>query len=110
MEKKEILEKVSSKKALIGEMEKTKINKANWLCVIIAGAVAVIFMVIEGLLGHYTAIYALATVCFVWASSSYFSQFFMAKRPWPVLIGAILEAIGALAMITLFILKNTGVI
>ena len=110
MEREEILQKAGKKKVVIGEMEKAKINKSNWISVIVAQVVAVIFMIIEGCLGHFTAIYALATVCFVWASVFYFCQFFIAKRPKGVLIGAILETIGALIMITLYILFNIGVL
>ena len=110
MEREEILEKAGKKKALVGEMEKAKINKSNWISVIVAQVVAVIFMIIEGCLGHFTAIYALATVCFAWASVFYFCQFFIAKRPKGVLIGAILETIGAIIMITLYVLYNVGVL
>ena len=46
MKKEEILEKVSKKKALVGEMEKEKINKSNWISVIIVGVLAVAFMII----------------------------------------------------------------
>ena len=67
-------------------------------------------MVIEGLLGHFIAIYVLGAVCFTWASVFYFCQFFIAKRPWQVLIGAVLEAAGALTMIVIYILFNIGVI
>ena len=105
MEKQEILEKTTKKKALVGEMETQKINKSNWIAIIVAGIIAVAFMIIEGCLGHYTAIYALAFVCFTWASVFYFCQFFLAKRPYGVLIGAILEAIGAATMLTLYIIN-----
>jgi len=105
MEKEEILEKASSKKALVGEMEKAKINKSNWISVITVGIMAVCFMIIEGLLGHISAIYAIATICFSWASVFYFCQYFIAKRPVGVLIGGILEAIGAICMITLYIIR-----
>ena len=57
---------------------------------------------------HYA--FAIAAICFCWASIFYFCQYFIAKRPWQVLIGAILEAIGSLIMITNFILANIGVI
>ncbi len=110
MERDEILERAGKKKAFVGEMEKAKINKSNWISVVVAQVVAVIFMIIEGCLGHFTAIYALATVCFAWASVFYFCQFFIAKRPKGVLIGAILETIGAIIMIMLYILYNTGVL
>lgn len=110
MEKEEILATVQKKKAIVGEMEKSKINKSNWIALVCAGIIAVIFMVVEGFLGHPTAIYALATVCFSWASVFYFCQFFIAKRPYGVLIGAILEAIGAGIMLTFYILYDVGVI
>ena len=110
MEREEILEKASKKKVFVGEMEKAKINKSNWISVACAQVVAVIFMIIEGCLGHFTAIYALATVCFVWASVFYFCQYFLAKRPKGVLIGAILESLGAIIMITMYILFNIGVL
>ena len=110
MEREEILEKMGKKKVFIGEMEKAKINKSNWISVVCAQAVAVIFMIVEGCLWHFTAIYALATVCFAWASVFYFCQFFLAKRPKGVLVGAILESIGAIIMITLYILYNVGVL
>ena len=110
MEKKEILEKAKEKKALVGEMEKAKINKSSWIGNVCACVVAVALMIIEGALGHYTSIYAIATVCFTWASVFYFCQYFIAKRPWPVLIGAILETLGACAMITFYILFSIGVL
>ncbi len=109
MEKSEVLEKAKSKKAIIGEMEKQKINKSNWISVVVACVVAVTFMIIEGALGHYTSIYAISSICFIWASVFYFCQYFVAKRPWQVLIGAVLEALGACAMITLYILTNVGI-
>ena len=110
MEREEILEKATKKKTVVGEMEKAKINKSNWISLIVAGVVAVTLMIIEGCLGHFTAIYALASVCFIWASVFYFCQYFIAKRPYGVLIGAILESIGAITMITLYILFNIGVL
>ena len=110
MDKKEILEKAQRKKDVVGEMERMKINKSNWIGNISACVVAVAFMIIEGLLGHFASIYAIGAVCFTWASVFYFCQFFIAKRPYGVLIGAIFEAIGAAIMITNFILVNVGVI
>lgn len=110
MENKEVLERAKSKKAIVGEMEKAKINKACWIGNIVACFVAVAFMIIEGALGHFSSVFAIAAVCFTWASVFYFCQFFIAKRPYGVLIGAILEAIGACIMITNFILFNVGVI
>lgn len=109
MEKEEVLKKAQSKKALVGEMEKAKINKSCWIGNIVACIVAVVFMIIEGALGHFSSIYAIAGICFVWASVFYFCQYFIAKRPYGVLIGAILEALGASIMLTLYILTNVGV-
>jgi hypothetical protein len=110
MEKQEILEKARQKKIVVGEMEQAKINKSNWIGNICAGIVAVILMIIEGALGHYSAIYALGMVCFTWASVFYFCSYFIAKRPKAVLIGAILHGVAALIMISLYILFNVGVI
>ena len=102
MEKEEILKKAGQKKAVVGEMERAKINKGNCISLVTAGVVAVIFMIVEGLLGHFTSIYALATVCFAWASVFYFCQYFIAKRSWQVLIGAVLEVIGAAIMLIFY--------
>ena len=109
MEKEEVLNK-AKKKALVGEMEKVKINKSCWIGNIVACCVAVVLMVIEGLLGHHTSIFAIAMVCFSWASVFYFCQFFIAHRPKGVLIGAVLEAIGAVIMIIMYVLMNVGVL
>lgn len=110
MEKEEILQKASSKKVMVGEMEKQKINSGNWISLLVAGIIAVAFMIIEGILGHFSAIYALGAVCYGWATCFFICQYFIAKRPWQVLIGAVLNGLGFAAMITLYILRNTGVI
>ena len=110
MEKEEILEKAQNKKDVVGEMERAKINKSNWIAVISACIVALAFIIIEGVLGHHSAIFAIAAVCFAWASVFYFCQYFIAKRPVGVLIGAILEFLGAAIMITNYILYNIGII
>ena len=110
MEKEEVLKKAQSKKALVGEMEKTKINKSSWIGIISGGTLAVIFMIIEGLFQHFSSIYAIGAICFTWASVFYFCQYFIAKRPYGVLIGAILESLGACIMITNYILCIIGVI
>lgn len=110
MEKEEVLKKVSEKKAVIGEMEKTKINSGNWIAVIVTLTFAVAMIITEGVLGHFSAIYAIAGVCYLWASTFYFIQFFKARRPWPVLIGAVLHGLAFITMIVLYILYNVGVI
>lgn len=109
MEKEEILQKAQNKHP-VGEMESAKINKSSWIALIAAGVVAVALIIVEGVLGHYSAIFAIAFVCFTWASVFYFCQFFVAKRRYVgILIGASLESLGAIAMLTLYILFNVGV-
>ena len=111
MEKDEVLKKVQSKKVVVGEMENSKINKSNWIAVIIACVLAVVFMVSEGARGNPSAVFMLGAVCFTWASVFYFCQYFIAKRRFlGILIGAILETLGALIMITNYILFCIGVI
>ncbi|MBQ6892654.1 MAG: hypothetical protein IJN48_00465 [Clostridia bacterium] len=110
MNNKEILEKVKGKKVHVGEMEQAKINKSCWIGNISACLLAVVLMIVEGLMGHFTAIYALGAVCYTWACVFYFCQFFIAKRPKGVLIGAVLHGVAALIMLTFFVLRNFGVI
>ena len=110
MKKEEILQKAQKQKVFVGEMEKNKINKSNWIAIIITSLVAVAFIISESCLSHKPAVFAISAICFAWASSFYFGQYFLAKRPWQVLMGAILELIGALIMITNYILCNVGVI
>lgn len=110
MNNKEILEKAQSKKVYVGEMEQAKINRSCWIGNISACVLAVVLMIVEGALGHFTAIYALGAVCFTWASVFYFCQFFLAKRPWQALIGAMLEGAGAITMLVVYVLYNLGVL
>ncbi len=110
MNREEVLEKAQSKKAVVGEMEQTKMNKGNWIAIIVGGVLAIAFMIVEGLFGHYSSIYAIACICYAWASVFYFCQYFVAKRPWPVLIGAVLHGLASVGMLTCFILSLTGVI
>ena len=110
MKKEEVLEKARMKKDSIGEMERVKTNKANWIAVIAAGVLSVGFMIVLGALGQRSSIFAIAAICFTWASVFYFCQYFIAKRPKAVLIGAVLEGLGACIMIANFILSTVGVI
>ena len=110
MEKQEILQKAKSKHP-VGEMEAAKINKSCWIALIVAAVIAVTFMIVEGILGHFTAIYAIGVVCFTWASVFYFCQYFIAKRRYfGILLGATLEGLGAITMLTLYILFSVGVL
>ena len=108
MKKEEILKQ--NKKDIVGEAERNGIGKANWIALICAGVVAIALMIIEGVLGHTTAIFAIAAVCYTWASVFYFCQFFVAKRPWPVLFGAVFHGAAAIAMIVLYSLFCAKVI
>ena len=110
MERNEILERAGKKKALIGEMEKTKTGKANWIANIAACVLAVALIIAEGFQGHFTGVYALASVCYIWATVFYFCQYFVAKRPWQVLIGAVLHGLAGLTMLTFYVLRSMGVV
>ena len=109
MEKEQILEK-AHKKHPVGEMEAQKINKSCWIALLVTGICAIALMIVEGVLKHFTAIYAIGFVCYTWASLFYSCQYFIAKRPRGVLIGAILHGVAAVTMLTLYILTNVGVI
>ena len=109
MEKQEILEKAGKKKALVGEMEKQKMSKSTWISLLVVGIVAVAFIIVEGVLGHAAASYAIASLCFLWASLFYSLQYFLAKRPWQVLIGAVLEGLAFAFFLVRYILCVTGV-
>ena len=109
MNKEEILDK-AKKKHPVGEMEEKKINKSIWIALIVTIAMAVELLITEGYLGHFSAIFAIGAICFTWASVFYFCQYFVAKRPWQVLIGAVLEGLGGITMIVLYILFNLGIL
>ena len=109
MDDKEILEKASSKKVFVGEMEKEKINKSCWIANVVAVVIAVALIVAEGALGHFSSVYAISSVCYAWASVFYFMQFFVAKRKYVgIMIGAILDLFAFLTMIVFYILKCVG--
>lgn len=91
-------------------MEKQKIDKSNWISVIVAGVVAVIFIILEGIQGHRSVCFAIGAICFIWAAVFCFCQYFIAKRSKGVLFGAIGETLGATIMILNYILCLTGVI
>ena len=110
MNKDDILKKAQQQKCIVGEMEKVKINKSCWVANVVAVIVSTAFMITLGALGCFAGLYAIATVCFTWASVFYFCQYFLAKRPWQVLIGAILDSIGAIIMFVFFILYSIGVL
>ena len=108
MEKEKILQK-AHKTYPVGEMEIQKVNKSNWIALIVAEIVGVAMMITEGALKHFSGLYAIGLVISTWASVFYTCQYFLAKRPWGVLIGSILHGIAAIIMLTLFILTNVGV-
>ena len=110
MEREEILKKTKQKKVYVGEMEKQNIDKSIKIALLFAGILAVIFIIIEFALGHVTAGFAISALCYGWASVFYFCQYFLAKRPWPVLIGAGLDALAFVASITFYVLFCIGVL
>ncbi len=111
MDNKEILEKVSKKKAHVGEMESAKINKSCWIAVIVACILGLGFIIVEGILEHFTAIFAISGVMYTWASVFYFCQFFVAKRRFVgIIIGGTLHGLAAVAMVIFYILFSLGVI
>ncbi len=111
MDNKEVLEKASSKKAVVGEYEDKGIAKSNWISIIVAGVLAVAFIITFGALRMREVCFAIAAICFTWASVFYFCQYFVAERKRVgILIGAFLEGAGAITMLVLFILCVVGVI
>lgn len=106
MKKEEIIEKAKSKKCYVGEMENAKIQKSNWISVIVAGIIAVGFCISENALRHRPAYFAIMAIIFAWATTLYICQFAIAKRPWQVLIGAILYGLAFVAMIVLYVIAN----
>lgn len=109
MNKAEILEKAQSKKAVVGEMERGKLSKSALVALLATGIMAVAFIITEGIFGHFTAIYAIATICFVWAGTFYTMQYFSAKYPWQVLIGTVLDYLAAIFFMVRYILALTGI-
>ena len=111
MNREEILEKAQSKKVQVGEYENQKIAKSNWISVIVTGIVALAFIIVFGALGHKEVCFAIGGICFSWATTFYFCQYFVAKRKHiGILLGAIGELLGAIIMILNFILSVVGVI
>lgn len=110
MDKKEILEKAKSKKAVIGEMEKQKVGLGINISLIFAGVLAVVFICLECAKQNFAGGLAIGSICYGWASLQYFLQFFMAKRPWQVLIGAVLHGLAFVACVVLYALFSFKVI
>ena len=111
MEKEEVLKMAQDKKSTIGEYENQKINKSNWISVIVTGIGALAFIIVFASLNLKSVCFAIGAICFTWATTFYYCQYFIAKRKhWGILLGATLELLGALIMITNFILAIVGVI
>lgn len=110
MDRDQILSNVKTRKILVGEMEKANINKSCWISNIVFVILASALMITLGAIGNLAGLYAIAFSCLAWASVFYFCQYFVAKRPWQVLIGAVLSTIGAVIMFVFFILYGIGVL
>ena len=109
MEREEILEKAQQKKVYVGELEKNKIDKSIKIALLSVGVLAVSLIIVEFALGHATAGFAIQSLCYCWASIFYFCQYFVAKRPWQVLIGAVLDGLAFVASMTFFVLFCVGI-
>ena len=109
MEKEKILEK-AKKKHPIGEMEKQKINTANWISLSICSAFALALIIVEGIKHNFDALYAIASICYLWATIFYIGQRVVAKRSKGVLIGAILHGLAFIITFTFYILYSIGAI
>lgn len=110
MDNEEILQKAKAQKAVIGEMEQKNINKSMGIAIIVAGVIAVAGIICEFALGHLSGGMAIACICYGWASCQYFCQYFLAKRPWQVLIGAVLHGLAFVLCLVLYILLAIKVI
>ena len=71
MNKQEVLEKSQSKKAKVGEMKYTKIGKGNLIAIIVAGVLAIAFMIIGGIYYDISLLY-MRLVLFVTLGQVYF--------------------------------------
>ena len=109
MDREEVLQKTSNKKAYVGEMEKEKIGKCIDIALIATGVIAVAFIIVLALLQNAAGAFAIVSICFFWAGLFYTLQFFIAKRPWPVLIGSVLDGLAFIFFLIRFILFVTGV-
>ena len=109
MDREEILEKTSKKKAVVGEMEKEKLSKSALISLLATGILAVIFIIVESVFNHPSSAYILASVCFFWAGLFYTLQYFLAKRPWQVLIGSVLDCLAFVFFTVRYILYVCGV-
>lgn len=105
MEKKEILERASKKRAVIGEMENQKIGMINWISLIVAAVFAAAFCIASGALGTPSTIYAILCIISAWGCVLYTLQYIVAKRPWQVLIGSVLTGLATAGLIVCFVLS-----
>jgi pheromone shutdown protein TraB len=109
MENKKDIKKAQKQEIAIIE-DKEKTYKACMMASIVACSLAVILMILEGVIGNYTSLYALASVCFMWGSVFGFCRYFLAKKQLTVLMCAIIGALGAITMIVLYILFSAGIL
>ncbi len=109
MKREEILEKTQNKKAVVGEMEKQKISRSAVIATIVICVFAIAFIIAEGVLGHFSAVFAIASLCLLWPTVFYALQYFLAKRPWQVLIGSVLNGLAAIFFFIRYILCVTGI-
>ena len=109
MEKEKILEKAKNRHP-IGEMEKQKVNTANWISLVISCVFALALIIVEGIKKQFDALYAIASICYLWATIFYICQRVVAKRSKGVLFGAVLHGIAFIITFTFYILYSVGAI
>ena len=110
MEKQEVLVCMQNKKVTSRGEDSLKVDKSCLIATIVACSLAIVLMIIEGIMGNYTSLYALGSVCFIWTGVYQFCRYFLRNRNITLLITGVLFALGAIAMILLYILFSAGIL
>ena len=110
MEKQEVLVCMQNKNVVSGGEDNLKIDKSCLIATVVACSVAIILMIIEGIMGNYTSLYALGSVCLLWAGVYHFCRYFLRKKKTIFILSGVLLSLGAIAMILLYILFSAGIV
>ncbi len=106
MEKKEKTKKEKKSPLVLDEETMKKRQMQSYrIGLLSAIGLAIILIIVEGCLGHFSSIFALACICFTWGAVYYILQFCLVKREWAVLTIGIVDAVIALAMFVFFIMS-----
>ncbi len=99
------MEKQDNKKSVKQEIDlPTRQRRSHLIGLLSAMGLAIVLVIVEGCLGHFSSIFALACVCFTWAGVYYILQFCLVKRDWQTLVVGIVDAIIALTLFVFFIM------